>query len=64
MAVVVVKLLEYSFRLFVLHLDRRHGRLYFLQQYRIFPICRLSGIVFVGAVVLDLLTGIFHFSHA
>ena len=64
MAVVMVELLEYSFRLFVLHLDRRHGRLDFLQECRIFPVCGLSGIVFVCAVMLNLLAGIFYFGHA
>ena len=64
MAVVMVELLEYPFRLFVFHLDRRHGRFDFLQQYRIFPIRRLSGIVFVCAVMLNLLAGIFYFGHA
>lgn len=60
----MIELLEYSFRLLVLHLDRRHGGLDFLQQHRILHVCRLSGIVFMCAVVLDLLTRVLHFGHA
>lgn len=61
---VMVELLQDSFRLLVLHFDRCYGRLDLLQQYCVLHVCRLPGIVFMCAIVLDLFTRILHFGHA